>query len=122
MRQTARTMLGAILWAAWTCAAASASETITQQATLRDFLVQHVGSAWSGPAELWIDPLGNDTETSDATLRIDGDRVRYTWSFEIAGELRLGDVEFQVDREAARALFDRTLFKGQTALPPRVEQ
>ena len=83
MRKTTKTMLGAMLWAAGFCAApaAPASEAIAPPAALRDFLAQHAGSAWSGPAELWIDPLGNDTETSDATLHVDGDRLRYTWAF-----------------------------------------
>ena len=50
------------------------------------------------------------------------DRVRYTWSFELGKEQRLADVEFMVEREAARALFERTLFTGHTPLPKRIEQ
>lgn len=59
--------------------------------------------------------------TRDAEASKD-DRVRYTWSFELAGEQRLADVEFMVEREPARALFDRTLFAGHTPLPQRIEQ
>jgi len=40
------------------------------------------GSTWSGRAELWLDPAGNDALTCDCTLRIEPDSVTYTWSYE----------------------------------------
>jgi hypothetical protein len=52
------------------------------------------GSEWQGPAELWIDPLGNETLHSDATLRVEGDGLSYTWAYDgkaQRGSLRLTD-------------------------------
>ena len=37
---------------------------------------------WSGSAELWLDPLGDEALRSDATIAIDGPEVQYTWSYE----------------------------------------
>lgn len=36
---------------------------------------------WTGTNELWLDPLGDVAEKSDARIEI-GDDVRYTWSRE----------------------------------------
>ncbi len=38
------------------------------------------GSAWTGKAELWLDPLGNESVVSDCTMAIDEAGVTYTWS------------------------------------------
>ena len=65
-------------------AVASASGAIASAAegfAASEFLARHAGSEWSGSSELWIDPLGNDTESSDATVRIAPDGLLYTWAF-----------------------------------------
>lgn len=40
------------------------------------------GTKWKGSNELWLDPLGNDVIEGDATIAVEGDVVRYTWSHE----------------------------------------
>lgn len=40
------------------------------------------GTSWTGTAELWLDPLGDEGVSSDCTISIEKDRVRYTWSHE----------------------------------------
>jgi hypothetical protein len=40
------------------------------------------GTEWTGPAELWLDPFGNEAEQSAATLSISGDGVSYSWSYQ----------------------------------------
>ena len=45
-------------------------------------LVELDGSEWSGTAELWVDPLGDNVVTSDCTLSLSGEQVQYTWSHE----------------------------------------
>jgi len=57
------------------------------------------GTEWVGHAELWLDPMGNETIHSECTLRIDGDAVRYAWSHEGKPQtgklaLRAGGAEF----------------------------
>ena len=37
------------------------------------------GSSWQGTAELWLDPLGNETQTSPCTLQVEPRELRYTW-------------------------------------------
>lgn len=39
------------------------------------------GSTWAGTSELWLDPLGNTSETSPCTVEVAPDAVRYTWAF-----------------------------------------
>ncbi len=34
---------------------------------------------WSGNAELWLDPLGNEAEWSECTARIGPTALEYTW-------------------------------------------
>jgi hypothetical protein len=40
------------------------------------------GTRWEGTSELWEDPLGNEVQTSDCSIGIDGDTLRYSWSYE----------------------------------------
>ena len=40
------------------------------------------GTRWKGTAELWVDPLGNELQSSECTVSIDGDVVSYTWSYQ----------------------------------------
>ncbi len=47
-----------------------------------DTLTALDGTRWSGSAELWLDPLGNDAQLSACTITIDGSTVNYTWSYE----------------------------------------
>jgi len=53
------------------------------------------GTRWSGAAELWLDPLGNEAAHSDCTIAVEGNVVRYTWSYEGTphqGSITLRDV------------------------------
>lgn len=40
------------------------------------------GTNWHGPAELWLDPLGNEAQTSACTLHLEPSGLRYTWTYE----------------------------------------
>lgn len=40
------------------------------------------GSEWNGPAELWLDPNGNEALTSNASLTFVADGFDYSWSYE----------------------------------------
>ena len=40
-----------------------------------------IGPTWRGQAELWLDPLGNEVQTSDCSITLDQGVVRYTWAF-----------------------------------------
>ena len=53
------------------------------------------GGEWSGTAELWLDPLGNDAIPSGCTLAIEGNRLRYTWQYE--GRDQVGSVRVDAD-------------------------
>ncbi|MEZ5419306.1 MAG: hypothetical protein R2708_18480 [Vicinamibacterales bacterium] len=51
------------------------------------------GSRWLGTAELWLDPLGNEAQTSPCTIELERDEVRYTWAYQGAphrGTITLG--------------------------------
>ena len=57
-------------------------------------LTDLIGTRWTGKAELWLDPLGNDTDLSDCTVAIDDGVVSYTWSHDgktHQGSLKLRD-------------------------------
>ena len=55
------------------------------------------GTSWTGTAELWLDPLGDEGVSSDCTISIEKDRVRYTWSHEGKSHQGSGAAElFQV--------------------------
>jgi hypothetical protein len=63
--------------------------------TLRDL----AGTRWSGQAELWLDPAGDQAARSDCSVELEGDAVRYRWSHEgkpHTGQLllRAGGAEF----------------------------
>lgn len=45
-------------------------------------LQELAGSDWRGVAELWLDPLGNDAQTSPCTLHIESSALRYSWAYE----------------------------------------
>lgn len=54
----------------------------------------HAGVEWSGPAELWLNPTGNDALTSQATLHVVDGEIEYTWSYngeEQQGRIQLDD-------------------------------
>ncbi len=61
-------------------APAGASEDDTMQ-NLNEWAGTRAGSEWSGTSELWVDPSGNEGETSDATLKVGDDSMTYTWAF-----------------------------------------
>ena len=54
-------------------------------------LADLAGSRWSGRAELWLDPLGNDADLSDCTIAVEERNIRYTWSRE--GKPQQGTLE-----------------------------
>jgi hypothetical protein len=75
-------------------AAAEEASMHSESNDLHQLLEAHQDSRWSGPAELWVDPMGNQASTSDATLTLEADGFRYTWSYEgkaQSGEFRMGD-------------------------------
>jgi len=37
---------------------------------------------WHGTAELWLDPMGNVVHTSDCTLHVTANGIRYEWQYE----------------------------------------
>lgn len=37
---------------------------------------------WIGTSELWVDPFGDVTQTSDCTMTVTADTVTYTWAYE----------------------------------------
>lgn len=53
------------------------------------------GTRWSGAAELWTDPLGDETQRSDCRLNIDDSSVGYTWSYE--GTQHRGSISLSED-------------------------
>lgn len=53
------------------------------------------GTHWTGSAELWLDPLGNDVQRCDCTLSVEAGVVRYTWSHE--GKAHAGSVTLRAD-------------------------
>lgn len=57
----------------------------------RSWMADHQGTTWSGESELWLDPMGNDADVSDASLAVDADKIVYSWVYKGAaqsGELR----------------------------------
>ncbi len=46
--------------------------------TLKDL----AGTRWVGESELWLDPLGNKVETSDCSIELAADAIRYKWSYQ----------------------------------------
>jgi len=59
---------------------AHAREDDAVQALSR-WIEAHQATEWSGGSELWLDPAGNDAELSDARLRVESERITYTWSY-----------------------------------------
>jgi hypothetical protein len=53
------------------------------------------GSRWTGTAELWLDPLGNEAALSSCTISIAKNTVRYEWSHE--GRQHLGSIALDDD-------------------------
>lgn len=45
-------------------------------------LSEIAGTRWAGSCELWLDPLGDQVVRSDATISVEDDALRYTWSHE----------------------------------------
>ncbi len=58
--------------------------------------LSNIQGNWAGPNELWLEP-GSPALTSDATMRVDGNTVTYTWSYE--GKPQQG--ELVIDAEGA---------------------
>ena len=86
-----RLFLVALVFGTSVCARATEGDTMQ---SMNSWVETHQDSEWSGGSELWLDPAGNDAETSDATLQVEADHIVYTWSFRGAphtGELRWSD-------------------------------
>lgn len=52
------------------------------------------GTRWTGKCELWEDPLGDVVQLSDCAIEVDGDELRYEWSYKGTphkGRLKLTD-------------------------------
>jgi len=62
---------------------------------VESFISAHQGSEWQGPAELWIDPLGNEASFSDASLSVRSDALSYTWVYK--GRSQQGQIRFTED-------------------------
>jgi hypothetical protein len=58
------------------------------QAWMHDFQ----GSEWTGQAELWLDPSGNEAAISECTLAINSGVLSYTWTYE--GDRKTGSFTF----------------------------
>ncbi len=57
-------------------------------------LSELAGTQWTGSAELWTDPMGDDVSRSECTLTVEDGGVRYTWSHDEtahAGSITLHD-------------------------------
>jgi len=48
---------------------------------------------WSGSAELWLDPLGDEAQRSECTIAVDAGVVRYTWQH--GGNAHTGSIELR---------------------------
>ncbi|MEM9484086.1 MAG: hypothetical protein AAGA83_10395 [Cyanobacteria bacterium P01_F01_bin.116] len=53
------------------------------------------GSEWTGEAELWLDPKGNEVDVSKCTLAIEPGVLTYTWVYD--GETKTGSFTFAQD-------------------------
>ena len=51
------------------------------------------GTTWSGRAELWVDPLGNEVDACDCRIEVEADHLEYHWSYE--GKPHVGRVVFR---------------------------
>lgn len=93
MDNSIRLTVAALLIATATTAA-YASEEITM-IEAQSWVQDHQGTAWSGSSELWLDPTGNEAESSDATLQVTPDGIEYTWSFR--GKAQAGKLDWNED-------------------------
>lgn len=48
--------------------------------SFQSWLTENQGTQWSGRAELWTDPEGNDTILCDCSLMILPETLSYTWA------------------------------------------
>ena len=39
-------------------------------------------TTWTGKAELWLDPLGNEAEVCECTMAVTADELSYRWSYQ----------------------------------------
>lgn len=53
------------------------------------------GTRWTGAAELWLDPLGDQSIRSDCSIAVEPSAVRYTWSHD--GEEHAGSITLSED-------------------------
>ncbi len=43
---------------------------------------EDLAGSWAGKGELWLDPLGNEVHECECAAVIDGNTMRYTWSYD----------------------------------------
>ncbi len=67
----------------------------SEMSDIQSWANEHPGGARSGSSELWVDPTGNDAETSDATLQVGADGIRYAWSYR--GKPQAGEFHWHDD-------------------------
>lgn len=56
--------------------------------------VSELSGAWTGTAELWVDPLGDVVQRSDCAISVGDDSLTYSWTYDGVpqhGSIRLGD-------------------------------
>jgi hypothetical protein len=78
--------------------AASCAPEITDQRNaemIQSTFEKYQGTEWKGPAELWIDAMGNEAAISEAILRFEAERLSYTWSHD--GEEQVGEIKITED-------------------------
>ncbi|MEN1729276.1 MAG: hypothetical protein AAGJ52_12630 [Pseudomonadota bacterium] len=89
-------LLAALLLLETSAAVADDHSDSAEALPFQNFLDTAEGTSWAGPAELWIDPTGNQALHSDAAMTINGDGFSYTWSYE--GQAQEGQLQLLVDR------------------------
>lgn len=78
-----------LLTAPWSTGLSATERSETEH--FLSWVDRHIDTDWAGKSELWIDPMGNDADVSDATLEVNTEAIRYTWIYRGAtqsGELR----------------------------------
>lgn len=48
------------------------------------------GTRWVGRNELWLDPLGNEADTSDCSIELTATAINYKWSYQ--GKAHTGSI------------------------------
>ena len=49
---------------------------------MKEWFAKMTGTKWKGKGEIWLDPEGNSAEAYDCELIIQGDEIKYSWTYE----------------------------------------